>query len=141
MNGRTSHIGPGSCVSRREAWGEALTGVLVGQVLSHVTKTVRDADTFRLVEGSTPRGANASTRAVALWDFRFNVTNIWRRTLNWRGQKGTVTCQRMTVMQNRWLAKPRVTHPWPDKRFAVKHPRWEPGTGIPPAGICAGGAW
>jgi hypothetical protein len=37
MNGRANHIGPESCVSRREAWGEALTGVPVGQVLSHVT--------------------------------------------------------------------------------------------------------
>jgi hypothetical protein len=26
-----------------------------------------------------------------------------------------------------------------DVRFAVKHPRGEPGAGIPPAGICAGG--
>ena len=31
--------------------------------------------------------------------------------------------------------------PWPSVRFAVKHPRWEPGAGIPPAGICAGGVW
>ena len=37
MKGRASHIGPESCVSRREAWGEALTGVSAGQVLSHVT--------------------------------------------------------------------------------------------------------
>jgi group II intron reverse transcriptase/maturase len=79
------------------------------------------------------------TNAAALGDFRFNVTNIWRRTLNWRGQKGKVTWQRMTVLQNRWLPKPRITHPWPSVRFAVKHPRREPGAGIPPAGICAGG--
>jgi group II intron reverse transcriptase/maturase len=79
------------------------------------------------------------TNAAALGDFRFNVTDIWRRTLNWRGQKGKVTWDRMTVLQNRWLPKPRITHPWPSQRFAVKHPRWEPGAGIPPAGICAGG--
>ena len=81
------------------------------------------------------------TNSAALGDFRFNVTNLWRRTLNWRGQKGTVTWQRMTVLQNRWLPKPRITHPWPGKRFAVKHPRWEPGAGNPPAGICARGVW
>ena len=81
------------------------------------------------------------TNAAALGDFRFNVTNIWRRTLCWRGQKGKVTWERMTVLQNRWLPKPRITHPWPNRRFAVKHPRWEPGAGIPPAGICAGGVW
>jgi hypothetical protein len=64
MKGRASHIGPESCVSRREVWGEALTGVLVGQVLSHVTKTVRDADAFCVAERSTPGGAIASTPAV-----------------------------------------------------------------------------
>jgi hypothetical protein len=81
------------------------------------------------------------TNSAALGDFRFNIANLWRRTLCWRGQKGKVTWRRMTVLQNRWLPKPRITHPWPNQRFAVKHPRWEPGTGIPPAGICAGGAW
>jgi len=79
------------------------------------------------------------TNAVALWDFRYNITNLWKRTLCWRGQKGVVTWKRMTVLQNRWLPKPRITHPWPNVRFAVKHPRWEPGAGIPLAGICAGG--
>ena len=79
------------------------------------------------------------TNSVALGDFRFNVTNLWRRALNWRGQKGKVTWQRMTVLRDRWLPRPCITHPWPSRRFAVKHPRWEPGAGIPPAGICAGG--
>ena len=79
------------------------------------------------------------TNSVALWDFRFNITDLWRRALNRRGQKGKVTWKRMTVLQNRWLPKPRITHPWPSQRFAVKHPRWEPGAGIPPAGFCAGG--
>jgi hypothetical protein len=80
----------------------------------------------------------APTNSAALGDFRFNIANLWRRTLCWRGQKGKVTWKRMTVLQNRWLPKPRITHPWPNQRFAVKHPRWEPGAGIPPAGICAG---
>ena len=25
-----------------------------------------------------------------------------------------------------FLPKPKTLHPWPQKRFAVKHPRWEP---------------
>jgi RNA-directed DNA polymerase len=79
------------------------------------------------------------TNAVTLSDFRHNVADLWRRTLRRRGQKGAVTWERMTVLTNRWLPRPRITHPWPEKRFAVKHPRWEPGAGIPPAGICAGG--
>jgi group II intron reverse transcriptase/maturase len=79
------------------------------------------------------------TNAAALSDFRHNVADLWRRTLRRRSQKGAVTWQRMTGLANRWLPTPRITHPWPDKRFAVKHPRGEPGAGIPPAGICAGG--
>ena len=64
MNGRANRIGPESCVSHREVWGEALTGVLVGQVLSHVTKSVRDADAFCSAEGSTVRCDIASASLV-----------------------------------------------------------------------------
>ena len=79
------------------------------------------------------------TNAAALSDFRHNLADLWRRALRRRGQKGAVTWERMTVLTNRWLPTPRITHPWPDKRFAVKYPRWEPGAGILHAGICAGG--
>jgi hypothetical protein len=51
--GRANHIGPESCVSDREVWGEALTGEAMGQVFSHVTKLVRDADAFCVAEGNT----------------------------------------------------------------------------------------
>jgi hypothetical protein len=64
MNGRANHIGPESCVSHCEVWGEALTGVSVGRVLSHVTKTVRDADAFRVAEGNTVGCAIASALPV-----------------------------------------------------------------------------
>jgi hypothetical protein len=30
-------------------------------------------------------------------------------------------------------------HPWPEQRFAVKHPRWEPYAGMPLVRFCAGG--
>jgi group II intron reverse transcriptase/maturase len=63
------------------------------------------------------------TNAVALWDFRYNVTDIWRRALRRRGQKHGMTWQRMAVLQDRWLPRPRITHPWPNQRFAVRHPR------------------
>jgi hypothetical protein len=39
-----------------------------------------------------------------------------------------------------WLPKPRVLHPWPKQRFAVKHSRWEPYAGKPHVRFCAGGA-
>src|SRR6516225_9981972 len=36
---------------------------------------------------------------------------------------------RMDKLIDDWLPKPRILHPWPDKRFAVTHPRWEPYAG------------
>jgi len=94
--------------------------------------------------GQVVMGFNAyhavPTNFVALADFRYHVTNLWRRTLRWRGQKGKITWARMTVLQDRWLPRPRITHPWPSVRFAVKHPRREPYAGNPPVRICAGGA-
>jgi len=81
------------------------------------------------------------TNFAALADFRFHITDLWRRTLRGRSQKDATTWKRMTALQDRWLPRPRITHPWPDQRFAVRHPRWEPGAGMPHAGICAGGAW
>jgi hypothetical protein len=92
MKGRASHIGPESCVSRREAWGEALTGVLVGQVLSHVTKTVRDADAFCVVEGSTAGCAIASTPAVPRglrpWHINETFCSGTGRSQGWPSEKG-----------------------------------------------------
>jgi RNA-directed DNA polymerase len=38
------------------------------------------------------------------------------------------------------LPKPRVFHPWPEQRFAVKHPRWEPYAGKPLVRFSAGRA-
>ena len=63
MKGQANHIGPESCVAHREVWGEALTGEAMGQALSHVTISVRDADAFCVAEGSTAGCVIAS----ALW--------------------------------------------------------------------------
>jgi uncharacterized protein YjbJ (UPF0337 family) len=38
----------------------------------------------------------------------------------------------------RRLPKPRILHPYPDKRFAVTHPRLEACAGIPPHGSVRG---
>jgi RNA-directed DNA polymerase len=29
----------------------------------------------------------------------------------------------MKCIADAWLPKPRILHPWPEQRFAVKHPR------------------
>ena len=80
------------------------------------------------------------TNFHALAAFREHVADLWRRALRTRSQKDATTWQRARVLKDRWLPRPRITHPWPSRRFAVRHPRWEPGAGMPHAGICAGGA-
>jgi RNA-directed DNA polymerase len=51
------------------------------------------------------------------------VADLWRRTLRRRSQKDGFTWDRMTKLADAWLPAPRILHPWPDQRFAVKHPR------------------
>jgi group II intron reverse transcriptase/maturase len=72
--------------------------------------------------------------------FRDHVLQLWWRTLRRRSQKDWTTWDRMVRLAAAHLPLPRILHPWPNIRFAVKHPRWEPGARIAPAGICAGGA-
>ncbi len=80
------------------------------------------------------------TNSRALMAFRYHVTNLWRRTLRRRSQKDGCAWDRITRLADDWLPKPRILHPWPGQRFAVKHPRWEPYAGMPHVRICAGGA-
>jgi hypothetical protein len=61
------------------------------------------------------------TNGPTLIAFRFHVTNLWRRTLRRRSQKDWTTKERTTRSANDWLPKPRILHPWPDARFAVRH--------------------
>jgi RNA-directed DNA polymerase len=80
------------------------------------------------------------TNRRALQAFRYYVTDLWRRALRRRSQKDGSTWLRITKLAEDWLPKPCVLHPWPERRFAVRHPRWEPDAVIPPVRICAGGA-
>src|SRR5450830_31676 len=80
------------------------------------------------------------TNGPTLTAFLFHVTNLWRRTLRRRSQKDWTTKERTARLANDWLPKPRILHPWPDARFAVRHPRWEPYARIGPVRFCAGGA-
>jgi len=72
--------------------------------------------------------------------FRYQVVVLWWRTLRRRSQRDWTTWQRISRLAGAYLPQPRILHPWPEARFAVRHPRWEPGARIAPAGICAGGA-
>ena len=80
------------------------------------------------------------TNTAALAAFRDHVVDLWRRSLRRRSQKDCTTWARIKKLADDWLPKPRILHPWPSDRFAVKHPRWEPNARIGHVRICAGGA-
>ena len=80
------------------------------------------------------------TNADALAAFRYHIMVLWMRTLTRRSQKDRTGWDRINRLADQWLPKPRILHPWPNQRFAVKHPRWEPDAGMPHVRFCAGGA-
>ena len=63
------------------------------------------------------------TNFRALGAFRHHVSDLWRRTLRRRSQKDGMTWAWITKIADAWLPQPRILHPWPEQRFAVKHPR------------------
>jgi hypothetical protein len=72
--------------------------------------------------------------------FHHHVTGLWRRTLQRSSQKDRTRWSDMTRLVSQWLPQPRIQHPWPNQRFAVKYPRWKPYAGKPHVRLCAGGA-
>ena len=78
------------------------------------------------------------TNGAALSAFRYHVTNLWRRSLRRRSQKDGFTWERVGEACRRLAPEAGILHPWPQQRFAVKHPRWEPYAGVPHVRICAG---
>jgi RNA-directed DNA polymerase len=63
------------------------------------------------------------TNSPALSAFRYHVVNLWHRQLCRRSQRAYVVWKRMAKRADEFLPKPRVLHPWPSVRFAVRHPR------------------
>ena len=63
------------------------------------------------------------TNIRALTAFQLCVTNLWRRTLERRSQRSRLVWGRIGKLSDDWLPVPRILHPWPDRRFAVNHPR------------------
>jgi len=63
-----------------------------------------------------------NSQAVAA--FRTQLTGRWHKALRRRSQKGrNLTWAQMNRIQKRWLPPARVTHPYPEVRFAATHPR------------------
>ena len=55
--------------------------------------------------------------------FRHRLCRLWRRILDRRSQRGEKPWQRLTPLLERWIPFPRVLHPYPQVRFAARHPR------------------
>jgi RNA-directed DNA polymerase len=66
------------------------------------------------------------TNYEALSAVYHHVKRLWLRTLRRRSQKDKFPWQRMARLAHDFLPKPQILHPWPNARFAVKHPRQEP---------------
>jgi len=79
------------------------------------------------------------TNVRSVSTFRYHVTNLWRRALKRRSQRDGTTWEQIDKLARAFLPPPRILHPWPNARFAVTHPRWEPSARIGLARICAGG--
>jgi hypothetical protein len=78
------------------------------------------------------------TNLQALTAFRNHVITLWHRAIRRRSQSDQTPWERIRKIADEWLPKPRILHPWPSERFAVKHPGWEPYAGKPHVRIYAG---
>jgi group II intron reverse transcriptase/maturase len=63
------------------------------------------------------------TNFRALVAFRTEIAKRWYRVLTRRSERTKLNWAQMKQLIDAWLPKPRILHPWPDKRFAVSHPR------------------
>jgi RNA-directed DNA polymerase len=63
------------------------------------------------------------TNFRALVAFRSEIARRWRRVLTRRSERAKLNWKEMNRLLDDWLPKPRILHPWPDQRFAVRYPR------------------
>jgi RNA-directed DNA polymerase len=63
------------------------------------------------------------TNIHALHSFREHVAWLWLRRLRRRSQTSRMTWARFNRLCNHWLPPACILHPYPQQRFAVRHPR------------------
>jgi RNA-directed DNA polymerase len=71
------------------------------------------------------------TNSHALQEFYDEIVWRWWRVLRRRSQKDRISWPSVVKLAHAWLPPPRILHPWPNQRFAVRYPRWEPYAGKP----------
>jgi hypothetical protein len=77
-----------------------------------------------------------NTRSISA--FRYHVIQMWLRSLRRRSQRHNMLWDRMNRIIDAWIPQAAISHPWPNQRFDVKHPRQEPSALAAHARICAG---
>lgn len=109
--------------SRRDRMKAKLTEV-AGELRRRKHQTIPEQGTWlkQVVTGYFVYHA-VPTNSAALVTFRNEIIARWRWALHRRSQKSALTWTRMKKLADDWLPKPRILHPWPNQRFAVKHPR------------------
>jgi hypothetical protein len=60
------------------------------------------------------------TNGRQLATFRTQAVRAWHHALNRRSQRDKTNWERMHRLDDRWIPKPRILHPWPDERFDVR---------------------
>jgi RNA-directed DNA polymerase len=63
------------------------------------------------------------TNGRALVGLRDEIVRGWWRTLNRRSQRHSLIWGQMKKLADDWLPQPSILHPWPNQRFAARHPR------------------
>ena len=79
------------------------------------------------------------TNFPALSAFHHHIKRLWLRTLRRRSQKDRTTWERIKKIAADYLPKPKTLHPWPQQRFAVKHPRVGAACGNSARAVLCGG--
>jgi len=74
-------------------------------------------------------------------EFYSQISRRWLGVIRRRSQKARTrwTWERFCRLQQRWLPRPRLAHPYPSARFDAKYPREEPYAVVPHVRIWAGG--
>ena len=80
------------------------------------------------------------TNARGIPAFRYHAIQMWLKSLRRRSQRHNMPWERMNRIIDAWIPPAVIRHPWPNRRFDVKHPRREPSALAAHARICAGGA-
>ena len=86
----------------------------------HLPVPTRDDGWHQWLRGTSRSRGACDFNAVQA--FRTRVTRYWRHALRRRSQKTRLTWDRTDRLANPYPPRTRIIHPFPDRRFAAKHP-------------------